>query len=432
MSIQIHPELQSHIPPLRPSEREQLEASLKAAGRALDAIKVWRATDGTLYVLDGHNRLEICDRLGLSYDIRIIDLPDLEAAKAWMRKYQRGRRNLTPDQELIILLETGDSATLNFSALKRSNAQALMIQAPDLAEKVRAGKLGLQSAWNALQLRRGTPPAKAQAPARKAPKGRMHLVIGDTQVKPGVPTQHLTWIGRYIVDQFANQNLAIVHLGDHWDMPSLSFYDKGKKAMEGRRYVADIEAGNAAMDQLFKPLVDYNEKNKKKWNPDCHFLLGNHEERIQRAVNADATLEGTLGYQHLNASKYCKVHEFLKPIDIDGVIYAHYFYQPKTSKPYGGAIQAKLKNIGHSFTMGHQQGMDYGLVPVGEGRRHGLVLGSTYLHDEEYLGPQSVAYWRGIVVCHQVENGMYDPMFISLDYLCRRYEGVTLKEFLAR
>ena len=51
-------------------------------------------------------------------------------------------------------------------------------------------------------------------------KGRIHVVIGDTQVKPDVPIGHLRWIGQYIVDQFHKQDVSIIHLGDHWDMPS--------------------------------------------------------------------------------------------------------------------------------------------------------------------------------------------------------------------
>jgi hypothetical protein len=61
----------------------------------------------------------------------------------------------------------------------------------------------------------------------------------------------------------------------------------------------------------------------------------------------------------------------------------------------------------------------------------GLVCGTGYLHDEAYLGPQGNGYWRGIVMLHEVENGYGDLMKVSFDFLCRKYEGLTLKEFLA-
>ena len=87
---------------------------------------------------------------------------------------------------------------------------------------------------------------------------RTHLIIPDTQVKPGVPTNHLDWIGAAIVDYMPD---VVVHIGDHADMPSLSSYDKGKKSFEGRRYADDIKSARDAMAQLVKPLEDYN-KNK--------------------------------------------------------------------------------------------------------------------------------------------------------------------------
>ena len=55
---------------------------------------------------------------------------------------------------------------------------------------------------------------------------KKHLVIGDTQVKPGISLSYLTWIGKYIVDK---QPDVIVMIGDFADMPSLSSYDVGKK-----------------------------------------------------------------------------------------------------------------------------------------------------------------------------------------------------------
>jgi hypothetical protein len=92
----------------------------------------------------------------------------------------------------------------------------------------------------------------------------------------------------------------------------------------------------------------------------------------------------------------------------------------------------RLKTIGHSFTMGHQQTLDYAVRYVNDRSQHALIAGACYLHDEDYKGPQGNKHWRGIVVCHQVEQGSYDPMFVSLDYLCRRYEEQPLEQFQQR
>jgi predicted MPP superfamily phosphohydrolase len=128
-----------------------------------------------------------------------------------------------------------------------------------------------------------------------------HLVIPDTQCKPGYLTDHLEWAGKYAVKTKPD---VIVHLGDHWDMASLSVYDIGKKSFEGRTYSNDVQAGNNAMDVFMKPIIEEQKKqkeNKKKvWNPKKVFLIGNHEYRIDRAVESDRKLEGLMGYKDFN------------------------------------------------------------------------------------------------------------------------------------
>jgi hypothetical protein len=426
--FQISPELQACIPPLRPEEFDALKAKINAEGMT-ESLVVWVAPDGTRTLLDGHNRYRICSELKLPYKTKDVLLPDIQAAKAWMLEHQRARRNLSQDQRIALDIRAGVQPKEG-SALKISGARKLLEGAPDLFDAVLRGKLGILAGVNELALLRKAPsaPSSVVPITRRAPKkGRIHVVIGDTQVKPGVPTDHLTWIGRYIVEQFLGQNIAIVHLGDHWDMPSLSSYDQGKKEIEGKRYLLDVQAGNEAFARLNDPI----EKASTRWKPERHFLFGNHEERINRACNDAAFLDGKLSLDDLETPGWQR-HQFLQPFVLDGISYCHYFYHPNTSKPYAGEnVETRLKTIGRSFTMGHQQGRKWGERQVGDTRHQGLVLGSTYLHDEGYHGPQGNAYWRGIVICHQVEAGTYDPMFVSLDYLCRRYEGMILSEFLA-
>lgn len=265
---------------------------------------------------------------------------------------------------------------------------------------------------------------------------KTHVVIPDTQAKDDVPTDHLSWVGQYIVDEFKGQDgVEVVHLGDHWDMPSLSSYDKGKKRMEGARVAEDIEAGNKAWAILNQPLVAYNRHkllmHEAQWWPSRHLLRGNHEDRITRATENDAQLDGFLSLDLLLSPGW-QVHEFLEPVFIDGIGYAHYWYNPMTGKPVGGMPLTQLKTIGHSFTQGHQQTLDYALRFVNGRSQHALIAGACYLHVEDYKGPQGNAHWRGIIVKHQVEEGSYDPMFVSLDYLCRRYEGKRLAKFMGK
>lgn len=258
---------------------------------------------------------------------------------------------------------------------------------------------------------------------------RRHVVIPDTQIGPDVPTVHLEWIGAFIVDEYAGDDIAIVHLGDHWDMPSLSSYDRGTARMEGRRIPLDILAGNDGMRLLRAAFDAHNLGKRKKWEPEWTFLFGNHEERILRAVQENAQLDGLLSFDLLNLEGW-QTHPFLELVWLDGIAYSHYFANPMSGRPYGGMnIETRLKTIGHSFVMGHQQVFLYGCRAVAGRLQHGLVAGACYLHDEEYRGPQGNAEKRGIVVLNDVHDGDYDVMPVSLDYLCRRYEGMRLAEF---
>ena len=263
-------------------------------------------------------------------------------------------------------------------------------------------------------------------------ESRSHLFIPDTQVKAGVPLDHLTWIGKYVLEKRPD---VIVHAGDHADMESLSHWDKGKLQFEGRRYRRDIDAANYGFELLCAPMEEFNERQtttdhlSRRYRPERHVTLGNHEDRIRRAVEEDPKLEGLMSVADLDFRGW-QVHPFLVPVRIDGVYYAHYFANPMTGRPYGGAVKNRVRQVGHSFSMGHQQTLDYGVEFTSAGeQRNGLVAGACYLHDEDYKGPQGNAHWRGVIVKHQVSGGAYDPMFVSLDYLCRRYEGVTLADY---
>lgn len=264
---------------------------------------------------------------------------------------------------------------------------------------------------------------------------RTHLIIPDTQAKAGVPIDHLFWIGAYMT---ALKPDVVVHLGDHFDMPSLSTWDKGTAAFEGRRYVEDIEAGNVAFAALCSSMQQHNQRQRdnkhQQWKPELHVTLGNHEHRVTRAANEDPKLLGLVTLEDMDFGDW-KVHQFLQPVCVDGIWYCHYWANPMTGKPYGGNAASRLKTIGHTFVQGHQQTLDYAMrfLPGTGQQQFGLICGAAYLHDEDYKSFQGNHHWRGIIVLHQVEgDGSADAMFVSLDYLCRRFEGVRLSKFMQK
>lgn len=256
-----------------------------------------------------------------------------------------------------------------------------------------------------------------------APK--RHLLIPDTQVKPGVPTVHFDWIGRAIKDY---QPDIVVHLGDHWDFESLSGYASAAE-VEGKRYEDDVKAGNGALRRLDAAMGKF--KGRKV------MLRGNHEDRLSRAIAANPKWIGAIGFHQLadKALGWEVVDYFMgspQPVYIDGISYAHYFANPNTGKPIGGTITNRLAKIGTTFVQGHVQGYLSGNVQYATGVvRHGIVAGSCYLHDESYKGVAN-AHWRGIVVLNEVRAGQFCEMPLTLDYLCRKYERMPLDVYLRR
>lgn len=135
--IQIDKELHALIPPLAKSERDQLEENIKRDG-CRDPLVVWAVKpecetcqengdecdlefgihnpgdehlcdyyswkchkcddfygDEEYILVDGHNRYEICSRLGIDFEIKHIEFKDRNEAKVWMIDNQDGRRNIT-------------------------------------------------------------------------------------------------------------------------------------------------------------------------------------------------------------------------------------------------------------------------------------------------------------------------------------------------
>jgi hypothetical protein len=220
---------------------------------------------------------------------------------------------------------------------------------------------------------------------------------------------------------------VVVILGDLWDLPSLSSYDApGSIRLEGARIAEDIEAGNEAFQRLVGPMQkevkrQKARKLKQRWTPDLHFLMGNHENRIERTVAGNAKYEGVLSTDDLKTPGF-KRSGFLEIVELDGVSYSHYFSNLGSGKPIGGSIDARLNKIGRTFVQGHQQGFLYGCREYpGSVRRHGLVAGSFYQHAEEYRGAQGTSEWRGIVVLNEVANGDFCIMPLTMDYLRKRY-----------
>ena len=251
----------------------------------------------------------------------------------------------------------------------------------------------------------------------------VHLVIPDVQAKPGIDFTYLENIGKYMVEKKPD---VVVCIGDFADMPSLSSYDKGKKSFEGRRYLNDIQASHEAMSALLEPLYNFNynakRNGKKQYRPKMVLTMGNHEYRIDRAVNLQPELEGVLDTEHLKYKEFgWEVHPFLEVVHIDGVAYSHYFTSGVLGRPVTSS-RALLTKKHQSCVMGHVQTMALSTDYRADGTPIlGLFAGCCYEHDEDYLGPQGNAHFRGIHMLYEVNNGSFYHHAVTLNYLNGKY-----------
>jgi hypothetical protein len=252
-------------------------------------------------------------------------------------------------------------------------------------------------------------------------KERKHFVIPDVQAKHGNDFAYLRATGNYIVEKRPD---VVVCIGDFADMESLSTYDRGLKSFEGRSYQRDIWAAREAMDALLEPLFALRKQQEANgeelYQPRMVLTLGNHEHRINRAVNEDRKLDGLISVEDLPYQDW-EVIPFLQVVAIDGIAYSHYFTSGVMGRPITTA-QALLTKKHMSCFAGHQQGRQIAYGRRADGKEMtAIICGSFYEHDEDYLGVQGNLHFRGCYMLHETDDGAFDEMAISIKYLKVNY-----------
>lgn len=95
--LTISKDLSEFIIPLGKEEFSQLEQNIIAEG-CREPLIAWKRDNGSLLLVDGHNRYKICKAHNLPFKVKTLSFSNIEEAKVWMVDNQIGRRNLTPDQ----------------------------------------------------------------------------------------------------------------------------------------------------------------------------------------------------------------------------------------------------------------------------------------------------------------------------------------------
>ena len=83
------PEMEELLPPLSAEQFSSLESDILENGCYAPII-----VNEDMVIIDGHNRLRICEKHGLPYKMLVFLFADLLEAKQWALDTQKGRRNL--------------------------------------------------------------------------------------------------------------------------------------------------------------------------------------------------------------------------------------------------------------------------------------------------------------------------------------------------
>lgn len=95
-NIKVDDELKKLLPPLSADELSSLEEDIKKHG-VLDPIILWNG-----FIADGHNRYEICRKLGIEFvDIKELHKGSKAEVMEWIIDHQFARRNLTKSQIVL-------------------------------------------------------------------------------------------------------------------------------------------------------------------------------------------------------------------------------------------------------------------------------------------------------------------------------------------
>lgn len=250
---------------------------------------------------------------------------------------------------------------------------------------------------------------------------KTYVILPDPHAHPAYSNERADWVGKLLLDVKPD---VFINLGDLADMESLSSYDKGKRDFQGRTYKADIDAGLDFNERLFAPL-----RAQKRRLPATVFIEGNHENRIERALDLSPELVGTISFDDLDLRKdYDEIIRYTGTtpgsLELDGIQFAHYMVSGVMGRPIGGEHPAYtlISKKFQSCVVGHTHVFDYCVRSDGNGRDvQGLVAGCFIDYAPKWAGEVSKMWVPGLAVLRNVESGMFDLQWISINSLKKEY-----------
>ena len=256
-------------------------------------------------------------------------------------------------------------------------------------------------------------------------KDKTAIVWSCAHADPEASNERFNLLGKLIYDIRPDY---CVDLGDGADMTSLNSYDtRNPAALVTTSYERDIDHYNDSQERLRHKF----KKNKKRM-PKWYGFEGNHENRIKKAITLDPRLEGDvrgISFKHLNTNQWFdEYHEYEhrapKLYGYDGVLYGHFLASGNFGSATAGIHHAysMLTKVGSSISVGHShkysyyyQGASFPKPIIGH------VVGCFKGKAEAWAGQANREWRNGVLIKRNIEDGLYDHQWISMDQLKKEY-----------
>lgn len=250
------------------------------------------------------------------------------------------------------------------------------------------------------------------------------LVVPDPHAHPDFNNNRADWLGKFILDRKPD---VVVNMGDTFDMPSLSSYDKGKASFHGNSYEKDINSGIDFLDRMWHPI-----RKAKKKRPFSVFLEGNHEHRLKKVLETEPQLAGNrfgVSYKNYQLKDYHNEVVYYKGqtpgiYSCQGFNFAHYMVSGVMGKPLQSVHHASalIDKLHVSSVVAHSHTVDYAIRNTVTGKTlTGIVAGVYQDYESKWAGYVNQLWWPGLVYLHGAEDGAATVEFITLDKIRREY-----------
>lgn len=253
---------------------------------------------------------------------------------------------------------------------------------------------------------------------------KTYIIVPDPHAHPAFNNNRADWLGKLILDVRPD---VVVNMGDTFDMPSLSSFDKGKASFVGASYEKDIESGVDFLDRMWHPI-----RKAKKKKPKSIYLYANHERRLDKVLEYQPELSGSK--YGISRKDFCLEDYFSVVVDYkgltpgiynsDGINFAHFMVSGVMGRPIGGENHARslLTKTHSSCIVAHSHLLDYAVHSSPDGRKTmGLVSGVFTDYTSPWAGHAGDLWWSGLQILRNVEGGTYDLTCVSMEALERIY-----------